>query len=177
MKFTAHSIRFAYTHKEVGITPVTIGAITTTGHPLGTETSGDDGGGKFDRARSIMSQIPEMTYTTKNVQEVLRLATLRGICFDSDGGNPGIEFFAVATDDCFHEPAATDNLKYTFSKGLLVPTRLRVDRRGDAELDFQIHPISKNGAAPFTAVYSGVTLPTALLSNKYAMHKLCLAWW
>lgn len=169
-KFTAHSIEFAFLD-ETGsaITPVTIGALTSTGHPLNTETTADDSGGIYDEARSIVSQLPEPTYTTKSVQALLEIISLTGTCFSSDGSNPGVRIYGQVVRDCKNLPAATANLRYTIPKGLLRLDSLTIPRTGDATVSFRIDALTDGSNAPFAGTYTGITLPSSPISEKYGM--------
>lgn len=169
-KFTAHSIVFDFLDDTgTPITPVTIGALTSTGHPLNTETTGDDSGGIYDEARSIVSQLPEPTYSTKSVQTLLSVIALNGTCFSSDGSHPGVRIYGQVVRDCKNLPAATANLRYTIPKGLLRLDTLSIPRTGDATVSFTVDALTDGTNAPFSGTYAGITLPTSPVSNKYGM--------
>lgn len=172
-KFTAHSIVIHAINAAGGtIGPVTIGALTNTGHPLNTETTADDTGGIYDVARSIVSQLPEPTYTTKSIQTILQILGLSGICFSSDGSRPGVRIYGQVVADCKNNPGATANLRYTIPAGLIVPTTLSAERRGDATQAFTVHALTDGSNAPFSGDYSGITLPTNPVSEKYGLGAL-----
>ena len=175
-KYTAHSIEFDFLD-ETGsaITPVTIGALTSTGHPLNTETTGDDTGGIFDTARSLVSQLPEPTYTTKSIQAILQILGLTGQCFSSDVSHPGVRLYGQVVSGCKNYPASTANLRYTIPAGLIVPQTLSVDRTGDATLSFAVHALTDGSNAPFSGDYSGITLPSNPISNKYGIGNFRIA--
>lgn len=169
-KFTAHSITFHYID-EAGQTvgPITIGSITSSGHPLNSETAGDDSGGIYDEARSIISQLPEPTYTTKSIQALLELIGLNGACFKSDGTRPGVLIYGQVVSDCKNQPAATANLRYTIPAGLIRPGTLSASRSSDATQSFTIDALTDGTNAPFSGTYSGITLPTVLVNEKWGM--------
>lgn len=169
-RFTAHSIYFAFLDENgSGITPVTLGAITSSSHPLNTETVGDDSGSIYDEARSIVSQLPEPVYTTKSIQTILAVAGVNGQCFSSDGSNPGVYIYGQVIQDCGNNPAATANLRYVIPKGLIRIQSLSVDRVGDAVCTFTIDALTDGSNAPFAGSYSGITLPTNAVSEKYGI--------
>ena len=169
-KFTIHSITFHYID-ESGSTvgPTTIGSLTNSGHPLNTETTADDSGGIYDEARSIISQLPEPNYTTKSIQTLLQLTGLRGVCFSSDGTRPGVLIYGQVVSDCKNQPASTDNLRYTIPMGLIRPGTLSASRTGDATMSFTIDALTDGTNAPFSGTYSGITLPTTVVNEKYGL--------
>lgn len=169
-KFTVHSIRLHYLDEsgsEVG--PITIGAITSSGHPLNTETTGDDSGSIYDEARSIVSQLPEPTYTTKTIQALLQVIGLNGACFKSDATRPGVQIFGQVVRDCKDLPAASANLRYTIPAGLIRPDTLSSGRSDDATISFTIDALTDGTNAPFSGTYSSITLPTDVVTEKYGM--------
>ena len=169
-RFTAHSLRIhAINSASATVGPSVIGALTSTGHSLNNETTGDDSGGIYDEARSLISQMPEPTYTTKSVAAMLQLIGLTGLCFSSDGTRAGVQLYGQVVRDCQNNPASTANLRYTVPKGLIVPQQLTVDRQGDATLSFMVHALTDGTNAPFSGVYSSVTLPTTLVSEKFGI--------
>jgi hypothetical protein len=169
-KFTAHSLRVhAINAASATVGPIVIGALTSTGHPLNSETTADDSGGIYDEARSIISQMPEPTYTTKSVAAMLQILGLTGFCFSSDGTRAGIQLFGQVVADCATNPASTANLRYTIPKGLIIPTQLAVDRQGDATLAFMIHALTDGTNSPFSGTYASITLPTSLVSEKFGI--------
>ncbi len=160
MRFTAHS---------VDIDSSIVGAITSVSLPTNTETTGDDGGELYNTSRSLVSQFPVFSVTTKSVQAALKKVGLTGLCFSAALSNGPIDIFGKVGADCKNSPASTDNARYRIAAGLIVPTTLTIPRVGDATLTMDIHCLSEGGNAPFAFSYSSITLPSSPTIEKYGM--------
>lgn len=148
---------------------IKIGGVTDMHVRTGTETMSDGSGDLYDQTRSLEKQIPEAMLTFKSLASVLTYVGLAGYCLSTDGSHLGAKLYGNVLGDCAAPPAATDNIKYTAGKGLLVLGTLTANRGADATISVAVHMITDGTNAPFSGVYSGVTLPTPLLIQQFTL--------
>jgi hypothetical protein len=152
-----------------GGSAVNIGGHTSMELSTGTETMSDESGSIYNEVRSLVSQLPEATLTTKSLATWLTYIGLAGYCISSDGSHPGLRLFAQVLNDCKSPPAANTNLRYTIGRGLVILGQLQASKGQDATLSLKVHAISDGTNAPFSVTYTSVTLPTSLLSQQFTL--------
>lgn len=167
-KYRIHSVQLQTTDLNGGAA-INIGGITQLSVPTGTETLSDDSGDIYDETRSIVSQIPRPTFTTKAIATALSAIGAGGYCILSDGGHPGFRPHFKALNDCKSPPADTDGARYTFGTGLIVPVRLVVRRGQDAQITYAVTGLTDGTNAPFSVAYTGITFPSSLLTQQFTL--------
>ena len=148
---------------------IKIGAVTDLRVELETETQPDDSGSFYDEARSIISQLPTVEWTSKAIGDWLTWIGLEGYCIASDGTHPGLQVYGNVLGDCKDPPLSTDNVRYTVPTGLIVLGSLRMPRGRDAELSLMCHAITDGTNAPLSSAYGSITLPTGLAVAQYTL--------
>ena len=154
---------------------INIGGVTQMDLDTGTETISDDSGAIYDEVRSVFSQVPDGAVSFKSIATILDYIGLAGYCIASDGSHPGLRLFGRVLSDCKSPPAATDNIRYTIAKGLIRLGSLSMPRGADAQITIGIDPITDGTNAPFSETYSGITLPTGLLTQQFTLGRCKIA--
>lgn len=148
-----------------------LGAITTAGIPINSQTAGDEDGRDFDYSRFLISQLTELEFTTKSVAALMAVLPINGICLRTDGTHPGVTLYGRQRETCGPNSVAvgaSDHMAFLFDTGLLVPETLSAGRGQDTTVSARIHALTDGTNAPF-AWDPAVALPTGLDSSKFAL--------
>jgi len=148
---------------------ITLGGETSMELNTGTEVTSDDSGTLYDEVVSMVRQMPDARLITKSIAQWLTYIGLAGYCIASDGSHPGLRLYCSVLNDCKNPPAATDNLRYTIAKGLVILGQLQANRGQDATLTFMVHALSDGTNAPISGTYTGITLPTVSTHEQFEL--------
>lgn len=106
-------------------------------------------GSLFAKTASIENLAPVGEFNVLNIEAALTAIGLNGACITSVA-NPGL-VTEWERRDCKAAAAGSVHMKYTVGKGVIAPTSLSVDHRGDAVLGYQIF-----------AAYDGTNSPVVI---------------
>lgn len=156
---------------------VKLGSITNGDLPLNTATQGDDDGREFDYSRNVVSQMPELAFTTKSVAALMAVLPINGICLRTDGSHPGVMMYGRQRESCGAGSVAVesdDHMGFLVDTGLLVPESLTGGRGQDTTVSARVHALTDGSNAPI-AWDPAVTLPTGVDTSKYVLGAMRIA--
>lgn len=118
--------------------------MTRIGIPANSEIQRDvTSGSPYPGSVSLNTSRPVATFTTLDIADALSKLTTIGTCID---GANSLKLFGQK-QLCSGVSTGADHNQYTISKGVLVPTVLSINHRGNAELTFEAYAASPDGAA------------------------------
>lgn len=147
----------------VVINATTIGGITQASVNLGTQLRNDPTSGEvYNRFHSIQAQIPAASFTTYQVGTAIDVTGVLG--YDI-GAVAGLAIYGVKHELGGTRASGSVNAKYAIADGILFPTTLSVNDKGDATLAYQcavLHDGSANDPIIPTFNNAALTLTDAL---------------
>ena len=133
-------------------------------------------GSIFAETASLNTIRPVVSFTTFNIEAALDGPGLGGAasCITS-AVNPGVFLYYARYDCAGPDVTAGDHLQYGIAQGVMVPTSLNVDHRGDATISYDIFvdydgttlPIAKSDVA-----FGGLPVLTGTNSQRWTMDKM-----
>lgn len=184
-RYTSGGVRF---HVD-DITPiggssgdaVDIGGITSIDIPAGIETQTDDAGLLYTQSQSITSMMPEPTFTSKSLRQVLTILGVNGFCYgpaatvgNVDGTHPGLEIYGRRLENCQDPDGGSEDALYTSAAGLLILESLSADRGQDVSISVRAHCLSTDGSYPVVPAYDA-DIPTTFVEEQFTLGHFMVA--
>lgn len=168
--WVVHSIRLTH-----ATTPVILGGLTQVGVPQGVDIAADIvSGGPFPPVVYTRSKRPTITFTSKNIEQVLALTGATSLAVKTGGTYTGIEVIFAELDDCGRIKSGSVHRKLAYDFGCLFPRTLSVTSGQDAEITCEFIALSSDGATSPTTLAGSQALPTLPGNTRFAMHALNL---
>ena len=168
--WVVHSIRLTH-----ATTPVILGGLTQVGVPQGVDIAADIvSGGPYPPVVYTRSKRPTLTFTSKNIEQLLRLSGVTSLAVKTGGTYTGIEVIFAQLDDCGRIASGSVHRKLAYDFGCLFPRTLSVSSGQDAEITYEFIALSSDGATSPTTLAGSQALPTLPSQDRYAMHALNL---
>ncbi len=161
-----------YTLYGVGINTTLLGAISSQRFDTDARTNVEALSGHYlPGFAAIVERTVKVPFTTRQIARALSACGIGG--FDCFTGN-GLKLYAWKMVEGGARSASTDNLIYTYARGLLVPTRLTMQHGQDATLDYECTVISADGETSPVA-YTTSSVPSGLLDDqRYSLGSVTL---
>lgn len=119
--------------------PVTLGAIESVNIQHGAEHRAETTSGAiYPTHAAIVSQNPVADFTSYALQDCLDQIGIGGLSIASLAS--GLDLYAYKHADGGGRATGSNHRKYTATKGLIVPTRLTCEHRGDAMIAYNVLP-------------------------------------
>lgn len=156
MAYNAYSIYAIKINPKGTTNDVFLDQITNQAHNFGQDLVKLLSDGAVDPTFSSVGKLnTEINFATAKVATALEKGGLSGFVIDSDGTNPGVEFFLQA-----HQPGGTrktgaDHIKGVMANGIMVPRSLSAGSDKMAEMEFQC-----------VGIYDGTNDPVAYTLNE-----------
>jgi hypothetical protein len=167
--WVVHSVRL------VGASPVILGGLTQVGLPQGADIAADIfSGGPWPQIVYTRSKRPTVTFTSKNIAQVLGLTGASSLAIKTGGTYTALEVVIAQLDDCGRIAAGSVHRKIAFNLGCLYPRTLSVSSGQDAEITAEFIALSADGATSPIAISGTQALPTLPAIDVFAMHALNL---
>ena len=154
-------------------TPVILGGLTQVGLPQGADIAADIfSGGPWPQIVYTRSKRPTITFTTKNVAQILALTGASSLAVKTGGTYTAIEVILAQLDDCGRTASGSVHRKIAYDFGCLFPRTLSVSSGQDAELTCEFISLSSDGATSPITIAGSQALPTLPAVEVFAMHAL-----
>jgi len=167
--WVVHSIRLT------GASAVILGGLTQVGVPQGVDIAADIvSGGPYPPVVYTRSKRPTLTFTSKNIGQVLALTGATSLAMKTGGTYTAIEVIFAELDDCGRIKSGSVHRKLAYDFGCLFPRTLSVSAGQDAEITCEFIALSSDGATSPTSIAGSQALPTLPAQDRFAMHALNL---
>jgi hypothetical protein len=148
----------------ININASLLGGITRQTIATGSEIKGEISSGQvYTRFLAMYAQKIAPGFTTRSVAAALTLCGAAGVDISTLSA---LCFYAYKHAASGARATGALHRSYAFGTGILFPTRLRCNFRGDATLDYSLITVSTGGNAPLV-VTDTVTLPTGTISDEF----------
>lgn len=108
---------------------------------------------------ALVSQKPMLSAASYDLANLLMAIGLSGLCIKS-ATNPGVVSYWQKFDACGTPVSGSYQRSYTIGNGLIVPKSLRLDHRGDARVEFEVHMVSSDGSTSPVVLSDTAALPS-----------------
>jgi hypothetical protein len=138
--------------------------------PLNTTTRGDEGSAVHDYSRSIVSQLPTQTFSTKALASAFALINQLGSCIGSTYAIRGVTYHLERKGDCQSGfPTSSQHATHSVANGLITPLTLAcASRDADAILTCMVDAVTDGTNAPVASSFAASLGGTPDLSQ-YAL--------
>lgn len=119
--------------------------------------------GRYANHLSVTEQTIAYQMDVFSVEAALNLIGVGGLCIDGDI-NPGSRLNLAKYEPCGDMVDGAEHRGLLASHGVLVPTRLVADHRGDARLTLELFPIA-SGGNPLVATTDTLPLPSITIES------------
>lgn len=154
---------------------IDIGGITSINIPAGITTQTDDAGLLYTQSQSITSMMPEPTFTTKSLRQLLTIMGVNGFCYgpaatvgNVDGTHPGLEIYGRRLASCQDPDGGSEDALYTSAAGLLILESLDASRGADVTISSRVHALSTDGSYPIVPGYAA-DIPTTFVEEQFTL--------
>ena len=156
-------------------TPVILGGLTQVGLPQGADIAADIfSGGPWPQIVYTRSKRPTVTFTSKNIAQVLALTGASSLAVKTGGTYTALEVILAQLDDCGRIAAGSVHRKIAYDLGCIFPRVLSVTAGQDAEITVEFISLSSDGATSPISIAGSQALPTLPAVETFAMHALNL---
>lgn len=114
--------------------------------------------------QAIYSQEPTAEMQSYSIQTVLDQIGTQGLAINGQT-NPGLTIFAYLRQDGGARAPGATSRAYKLSDGILLPDRISVDHRGDAQIDYRAD-VTYDGANEPIVIIEGATIPVPDNNNE-----------
>lgn len=170
-KYGSHSFQITENGSPDVLTAIHVDSMSIPGNVSLTE---DQSGAIFDSLIGLQSIQPVMQVTTRSIAVVLEKLGMIGGCL---GALP----LTVKTFEQFYEPktscggTAGTNLSFTAASGLYYLGSLTASKGQEATLSFTCDLLSSDGSVAPVVMGAGVTLPTTINTDSFALGEPTIA--
>jgi len=162
MTMPAEGISERYSLYAVAAGVSQLGGITQQSLKLGTEVRGEASSAEpYVRFQSVVAQKPSASFTTRHITTALGLCGPLGVSIGTLIG--GLKLYAQKWVEGGTRASGSIHRSFTMLKGLLVPTTLSAQHRGDATIGYNAHIIYDGLNSP--VVVSDVAALAAISSD------------
>tara|TARA_B100000029_G_scaffold513941_1_gene615022 strand:+ start:498 stop:1517 length:1020 start_codon:yes stop_codon:yes gene_type:complete len=164
--YRLHSVRFN-PQRDGGEQPLVISGITSASVNPNADILREVTSGEIYANTAVLQTMRFVgSFTTQNLAQVLGtngpgINAGSASCITSSPGNgTGLDLY-FARQGCAGPSSVDTHVQYNIAAGVIVPTTMTVDHRGNAEISYDIYARSVDGASPVTKVsLANNALPT-----------------
>lgn len=168
--WVVHSVRLVH-----AVTPIVFGGLTQIGIPQGVDIAADVvSGGPYPPVTYTRSKRPTITFTSKNIDQVVALTGVTSLAVKTGGSYTAIEVYFAELDDCGRIKSGSVHRKLSYDFGCLIPRTISATAGQDAEITCEFIALSSDGATSPTTLAGSQALPTLPAQTRFAMHALNL---